>query len=661
MAAAADDRAPAPSHENGKVTDRAGATANPSASGDSPVGSPRPMALLDVVRDAVRGLTSGAPGADAVRWEHRERESVISGLDAAIQSLTIYRGQVLLAHKEDGRWGTALDRDFADWRARSTGAGRGSAVGELQVAEGLQAMPEVADAVADGDVTLEHARALARLRATASEEVKAALEGGAGADLLEKARSLSAPELAREAKKVAASIDARAAQERYDAVWRRRSVTTRRSAGGRTGAWFLDEIGGTIVETALDAIVGKPAKDDVRTREQRRADALVTMASRVLQVGADRNGAQVRPHLALIVSEETWDATLRRRQAIEEADRQAIDAVAGWPGAAFGLDADGLPMTEGTLATPGDPNRTRSRIVLPDLPPMPNVPPAELEDHTLVPGRELERLMCDCEVTRIVMNAASVPLDVGRTERLYNREMRRAVTARDRHCQWPGCTIRASWCEVHHVWFFSDGGPTSVGNGCTLCVYHHHRVHQEHLRITIREDGFDFHYRDGRHLGTTRRRRTPVKGTRTTTGTGTGADAGTGTGIDDGLIPTRTSCHDPLVASWPPDLQSRRAGAASTGPTRRDARGVGAPTAAKERGAATSRTASSIPHGSAGIPPPEGTGGPPGQPGRVGLPPGSPAQVGLPPSGPASRAPGDAPPTLWDADLPPGQSASPPF
>ena len=267
---------------------------------------------------AVRGLTAGAPGTGAAGWEHGAREAVISGLDAAIQSLTLYRGQVLLAHKDDGRWGTALDRDFADWRARSTGAGRGPAVGELQIAEGLQAMPEVADAVAGGDLTLEHARALTRLRATASEEVKAALEAGAGADLLEKAKSLSAPELAREAKKVAATIDAHAAQDRYDAVWRRRSVTTHRSAGGRAGAWFLDDIGGTIVETALDAIVGKPAKDDVRTREQRRADALVTMASRVLQVGADRNGAQIRPHLALIVSEETWDANLRRRQATRE-------------------------------------------------------------------------------------------------------------------------------------------------------------------------------------------------------------------------------------------------------------------------------------------------------------------------------------------------------
>ncbi|WP_193314440.1 DUF222 domain-containing protein [Georgenia ruanii] len=613
------------------------------------------------MRNAVRGLTAGAPGANAVRWEQRERESVIAGLDAAIQSLTIYRGQVLLAHKEDGRWGTALDRDFADWRARSTGTGRGPAVGELQVAEGLQAMPEVADAVADGELTLEHARTFARLRATASEEVKAALEGGAAADLLEKAKHLSAPELAREAKKVAASIDARAAQEQYDAVWRRRSVSTRRSAGGRAGAWFLDDIGGTIVETALDAILGKPAKDDVRTREQRRADALVTMASRVLQVGADRNGAQIRPHLALIVSEETWDATLRRRRAIEEADRHEMDAAAGWPGAALGLDADGLPMAPGTLtasatpspapgapprspraasgpASPGDPSPALPRIVLRDPPPLANVPPAELEDGSLVPGQELERLMCDCEVTRIVMNAASVPLDVGRTERVYNREMRRAITTRDRHCQWPGCSIRASWCEVHHVWFFADGGPTSLANGCTLCVYHHHRVHQEHIRITILGDGFDFHYRDGRHLGTTKRRRGPVKGTRNAIGLS-----------DEGLTPERTTCHDPLVASWPPDLRSRRAGTTSTGPAASAASGS---TASAASGSAARTT--TIERGA-----PEGI--TPADARFVPAPATSPAADTGPPSEPAPPPSGNDPLTLWDADLPPGQSSEPPF
>ncbi|WP_185972397.1 HNH endonuclease [Georgenia yuyongxinii] len=638
-----------------------------------------PAELLGGVRTAVARLVEGAPASGA-GWQHAERESVIAGLDAVVQSLTVYRGRLLVAHKEDGRWGTALDRDFADWRGRASGTGRGPAVGELQVAEGLQAMPEVADAVAGGELTLEHARALTRLRATGSAEVKAALEAGAAADLVARGKSLSAPELAREAKKVAAAIDAQAAQDSFAAVWRRRAVSTRRGAGGRVGEWFLDDVGGTIVETALDAIVGKPAVDDDRTREQRRADALVTMAARVLRVGADRVGAQIRPHLALIVEEQTWAALLARRAAIEAADRDAVDAAAGFTGAAFGLGADGLPRATATLdtasatatgetfdttaagtldTTSGRAGGRRAgcvpprRVVLPGLPPLPNVPAAELEDGSLVPGGELDRIMCDCEVTRIVMDARSMPLDVGQTQRLYNRELRRAVTTRDRHCQWPGCSIRAAWCEVHHVWFWANGGPTALCNGCTLCIYHHHRVHQEHIRITILADGFEFHHRDGRLLGTTQRPPRPSGARRATTTTA---------GVEDGLTPARTTCHDPLIESWPPALDQPPRAVASTGPIASEARGT------RGTATATSATASSTagadgtgtprpgaPPGNQLSAPPRGRpGAPPG--GRPGTPSGS--QRGAPPRKSAGAQPQ---PSLWDDGIPAGQASGPPF
>jgi hypothetical protein len=42
----------------------------------------------------------------------------------------------------------------------------------------------------------------------------------------------------------------------------------------------------------------------------------------------------------------------------------------------------------------------------------------------------------------------------------------------DRHFQWPGCTPRASSCEVDHIDRYSSGGPTSLANGLTLCSFH---------------------------------------------------------------------------------------------------------------------------------------------------------------------------------------------
>ncbi len=135
---------------------------------------------------------------------------------------------------------------------------------------------------------------------------------------------------------------------------------------------------------------------------------------------------------------------------------------------------------------------------------MPVVMP-ELDDGTVIPISELERIACDCELTRIVLDADGIPLDVGQSERTYSKSLRRAVLVRDGHCRWPGCTMRASWCEVHHVAWFSNGGETSVGNALSLCVFHHHEVHRKHLRITATTRGHTFTRPDGSLIGTTTR------------------------------------------------------------------------------------------------------------------------------------------------------------
>jgi hypothetical protein len=40
----------------------------------------------------------------------------------------------------------------------------------------------------------------------------------------------------------------------------------------------------------------------------------------------------------------------------------------------------------------------------------------------------------------------------------------------------PGCTTPASWCEVHHVIEYANGGPTHTDNGVLLCWYHHRSI-----------------------------------------------------------------------------------------------------------------------------------------------------------------------------------------
>lgn len=108
-----------------------------------------------------------------------------------------------------------------------------------------------------------------------------------------------------------------------------------------------------------------------------------------------------------------------------------------------------------------------------------------LDDGTPVPPSEVARALCDCELTRIVTDAAGVPLDLGHTERTFTGEQRRAVIARDGGCLWPECSRPPRWCQVHHLrWWDRDGGETSVDCGALVCSFHHHEIHRLELTAT---------------------------------------------------------------------------------------------------------------------------------------------------------------------------------
>ncbi|MEV4902219.1 DUF222 domain-containing protein [Citricoccus sp. NPDC055426] len=100
----------------------------------------------------------------------------------------------------------------------------------------------------------------------------------------------------------------------------------------------------------------------------------------------------------------------------------------------------------------------------------------------------IRALACDADLLPVVLGGAGQVLDVGRSQRLFPARLRKAVTARDGGCTAPGCTMPAPWTEVHHVQWWTRGGPTSVDNGVLLCNRHHVAVHGGSWDITL-EDG----------------------------------------------------------------------------------------------------------------------------------------------------------------------------
>ncbi len=85
-------------------------------------------------------------------------------------------------------------------------------------------------------------------------------------------------------------------------------------------------------------------------------------------------------------------------------------------------------------------------------------------------------LACDGQITRIVMGPDGMPLDHGRTLRLFPPHVRRAAEVRAGGCVFTGCAAPTWWCDVHHLIAWIDGGATDLDNAALLCERHSHLV-----------------------------------------------------------------------------------------------------------------------------------------------------------------------------------------
>ena len=112
----------------------------------------------------------------------------------------------------------------------------------------------------------------------------------------------------------------------------------------------------------------------------------------------------------------------------------------------------------------------------------------ETGDGNPLPAETVRRLCCDAHIVPVVLGGDGVPLDLGREQRLANRDQRRALRAIYRTCAHPGCTVRFDDCRIHHVVWWDHGGPTDLHNLAPLCEVHHHLVHEGGWTLTIAPD-----------------------------------------------------------------------------------------------------------------------------------------------------------------------------
>src|SRR3954453_14529936 len=95
----------------------------------------------------------------------------------------------------------------------------------------------------------------------------------------------------------------------------------------------------------------------------------------------------------------------------------------------------------------------------------------------------IRRLACDARIIPLVLGSHSEPLDVGRSERLVTKALRRALNARDKGCVV--CGAPPIMCDAHHLLSWIDGGETKISNLALLCRRHHIDLHAGDWTITI--------------------------------------------------------------------------------------------------------------------------------------------------------------------------------
>ena len=103
-----------------------------------------------------------------------------------------------------------------------------------------------------------------------------------------------------------------------------------------------------------------------------------------------------------------------------------------------------------------------------------------------VTAATVRKIACDADIIPVLLGSQGRILDIGRTTRIFPPHIRKAITARDQGCAFPGCTIPAPWCEAHHITYWSRGGTTSTDNGTLLCSHHHHLIHKEQWHIQVK-------------------------------------------------------------------------------------------------------------------------------------------------------------------------------
>ena len=402
----------------------------------------------------------------------------LEGTLAAIKARLIAAADHAKAHTAHGM--TSTDSYLRDRLGISSREARK----QRDLARTLEQMDAAADAVADGRLGTEQATAMGR----------AARNGNLGSpdqvqdQLLDQATTSTPEQLNNTIRRAEQHANADALRRGENRAYhQRRAWCTQQTDGSWQLHAFLDPVAGEHFATTLAAFTTPDPADTPpgrrRRPEQRTADALTALADTATGNNNSSNSSGGNPaHISVIVPYDAWHHHTSNPDGTGSGN--GGDGGDG-NGPGDGGDGPGGQGTTDTAGPNGHHSDASSSLAGPLL--------AELGSGTPISPQAAQRLICDAKITRIVMNARSQILNVGRATRTWTTAQRTAAAARDRTCRGPGCDRPLAWCELHHVQWWSHGGPTDLDYGIHLCKHHHRLIH---------EDGWTLHFNPTTNIAT---------------------------------------------------------------------------------------------------------------------------------------------------------------
>jgi hypothetical protein len=356
-----------------------------------------------------------------------------------------YRLLVLIREfDEQGYWHWPGLCSCAHWLNFKCGIGMNAAREKVRVAHALAGLPKISEAFRKGELSYSKVRAMTRIADAANEDYLLMIARHGTAYHVEKLVSKY-----RRCKRLQETATANARHQARQVICR------------------YDTDGTVVVQARLPAEQGE-------------------LVMKALELAMERRQTDMQAALRATRSAGGTAAT-RRLESFDAARADALAEIAESylnHGPTSATTADRyqvvVHVSAETLKQQSDVSAETSAHI--------NSGTSHVEGGPTIAAETSRRIACDCSRVPLLEDDDGEPLSIGRKTRSIPPAIRRALSARDGGCRFPGCTHKY-FIDGHHIRHWADSGETSLDNLVQLCRRHHRMVHEGGVSCERLPDG----------------------------------------------------------------------------------------------------------------------------------------------------------------------------